>query len=274
SKIVLDNVRGSLGASFAGLVAELRAMADARRHAGADPASIGLVDFLRDTALDLDDLYKSSGWTWSRLGREAGLPTAAEGPDETRLARAIPRLLHLDDPDRLALYKRAVAGELSGDDLDPSSAVGRALVGLHFSIWGSEVNLASLRESVDRLRQHPAVTAELRELFELLEDQAEHLPEPLDDHMHWAHRIPLAVHARASLDEIMAAFGRMTFDRRNRLRQGVDFDPVTKSDLFFVTLEKAEGHYSPSTMYRDHAIAPDLFHWESQSTTSVQSPTG
>ena len=59
-----------------------------------------------------------------------------------------------------------------------------------------------------------------------------------------------------------------------RLRQGVDFDSVTNTDLFFDTLEKAEGHYSPSTMYRDYAISPDLFHWESQSTTSVDSPTG
>ena len=85
---------------------------------------------------------------------------------------------------------------------------------------------------------------------------------------------PLAVHSRASLDEILAAFGRQRFDRPNRLRQGVDFDPVTNSDLFFVTLEKAEDHYSPTTMYRDYAISQELFHWESQSTTSVQSPTG
>ena len=84
SRIVLDNVKGSLGSSFAGLVAELRAMADARRHAGGDPASIGLADFLRDAALELDDLYKSSGWTWSRLRREAGLPTAPK--DQTRRA--------------------------------------------------------------------------------------------------------------------------------------------------------------------------------------------
>ena len=39
SKIVLDNVKGSLGSSFAGLVAELRAMADGRRRAGGDPAT-------------------------------------------------------------------------------------------------------------------------------------------------------------------------------------------------------------------------------------------
>lgn len=127
---------------------------------------------------------------------------------------------------------------------------------------------------MDRLRQHPALAAELTELFNVLDDQADHVPERLDDQMRWAHHIPLAVDARASLDEILAAFGRMTFGRPNRLRQGVDFDQATNSDLFFVTLEKAEGHYSPSTMYRDYAISPDLFHWESQSTTSVQSPTG
>jgi hypothetical protein len=274
SKIVLDNVKGSVGSSFTALLAELRAMADARRHAGGDPASISLAAFLRDAALEPGDLYKSSGWTWSRLRREAGLPTASEGPDEAHVARAIPRMLHLDDPDRLALYKRAVAGELSADDLEPNSASARSLMGLHFTIWGPNSTVSSLQESMDRLRQHYGLTDELRELFDVLEERAEHIPEPLDRHMMWEHRIPLAVHSRASLDEIVAAFGRMTFDRRNRLREGVDFDPVTRSDLLFVTLEKAERHYSPTTMYRDYAISPDLFHWESQSQTSAGSPTG
>jgi superfamily II DNA or RNA helicase/HKD family nuclease len=274
SKIVLENIRTSLGSSFAGMVAELRAMIESRRHAGLDPEAVSLGDFLRDAALELEDLYKSNEWTWSRLRREAGLPTPSEGPDEARVARAIPRLLHLDDPLRLALYRRAAAGRLSADDLDESTAAGRALMGLHFTLWGTGSQISSLAESMARLRLHPAPAAELQELFGLLEDRSQHLPEPLDEQMQWDHQVPLAVHSRASLDEIMAAFGRMTFQRRNRLRQGVDFDPATRSDLFFVTLEKAEGHYSPSTMYRDYAISPDRFHWESQSTTSAQSPTG
>jgi hypothetical protein len=136
------------------------------------------------------------------------------------------------------------------------------------------VTITSVRESLGRLRRQPALAMELGELFDILDDQADHVPLPLDEQMQWLHRIPLAVHSRASLDEIMAAFGRMTFDRPNRLRQGVDFDRTTSSDLLFVTLEKTESHYSPSTMYRDYGIAPDLFHWESQSTTSVHSPTG
>lgn len=45
-------------------------------------------------------------------------------------------------------------------------------------------------------------------------------------------------------------------------------------DAFFVTLNKSEADYSPSIMYRDYPISPTQFHWESQSTTSVASPTG
>ena len=77
--IVLQNVKGSLGSSFAGLVTELRAMAEARRLGGGDANAIGLADFLRDAALELDDLYKSNDWTWSRLRREAGLSVAPPG---------------------------------------------------------------------------------------------------------------------------------------------------------------------------------------------------
>jgi superfamily II DNA or RNA helicase/HKD family nuclease len=270
--IVLENVRQSLGANFAGMVSELRAMADARRQMGEDPNEIRMADFLRDAALDVEDLYRANAWTWSRLRREAGLMTPPEGPEEARLARAFSRLLHVDDPARLVLYRRAARGELTDPELEPDSLSGRALTGLHFVLWGVNQDVGSLRESMSRFRQHPALATELAELLGVLDDQADHIADPLDDHVGWNHQIPIAVHARASLDEILAAFGRLSFSRRHRLRQGVDFDIVTNTDLFFVTLEKAEGHYSPSTMYRDYAISPELFHWESQSTTSVESP--
>jgi len=38
------------------------------------------------------------------------------------------------------------------------------------------------------------------------------------------------------------------------------------TDVLLITLKKAERDYSPTTLYRDYAIAPDRFHWESQST--------
>lgn len=45
-------------------------------------------------------------------------------------------------------------------------------------------------------------------------------------------------------------------------------------DLLFVTIRKNERDYSPSTLYRDYALSLERFHWESQSTTRADSPTG
>jgi hypothetical protein len=40
------------------------------------------------------------------------------------------------------------------------------------------------------------------------------------------------------------------------------------------TLRKSEALFSPTTRYRDLALGPALFHWESQSTTTAASATG
>jgi hypothetical protein len=48
----------------------------------------------------------------------------------------------------------------------------------------------------------------------------------------------------------------------------------SQSDLFAFTLDKSVGGFSPTTRYRDYAISRDLVHWESQSSTGVDSETG
>ena len=88
--------------------------------------------------------------------------------------------------------------------------------------------------------------------------------------------VPLRVHARYQREEILAALDYASLKRKpNSLREGVRLRAGRSNvDAFFVTLKKSEADYSPTTMYRDYPISPTLFHWESQSTTSVASPTG
>lgn len=50
--------------------------------------------------------------------------------------------------------------------------------------------------------------------------------------------------------------------------------PKKRADVFFTTLNKADKDYSPSTMYHNYFINENLFHWQSQSTTAADSPTG
>ena len=78
----------------------------------------------------------------------------------------------------------------------------------------------------------------------------------------------------AEVDDVLTAFGILEFNKTAWKQTGTIRDEPTNSDLFFVTLEKSEREYSPSTLYKDYAISPTLFHWESQSTTTQQSKAG
>jgi hypothetical protein len=47
-----------------------------------------------------------------------------------------------------------------------------------------------------------------------------------------------------------------------------------KRELLFVTLDKSGKDFSPTTRYKDYAISPELFHWETQAAASVSRPSG
>lgn len=85
----------------------------------------------------------------------------------------------------------------------------------------------------------------------------------------------LRTHAHYTREEIVVGMHYAGFDRRpDSLREGVFFSEALQTDVFLVTLKKNEKNYSPTTMYHDVAISPEIFHWESQSTTAVDSPVG
>jgi superfamily II DNA or RNA helicase len=263
SDIVLENLSRSIGSTFRSLETELRSLG----------RNIDLAGFLAEANVSLEELYRNSKWSWSRLRRSVGLPVASEGPDEDTLARGFGRLLDLDDPEWISLGRDFVERSSPPDIVSLPERQLRILTALHFSVWGAS-GPATLTESLARIWQNAAIRLELLEFLAILESEASHLPIPLDGDLRWSHSIPLSIHCRYSLDDVLAAFGRSTVEKPYRIREGILFDKPTNADLFFVTLEKTEQHYSPSTLYKDYAISPRLFHWESQNTTSETSPTG
>ncbi len=253
-EIVLNHIKSSLPVRWKDRVAELRQM-----------GPVGLHEYLTETGLDLTDVY-SGGRSWTSHRREAGQLGGLPGPFETHLSRALSRMLHVDDESRISLYRQFV-GDDSPPQLERMSALERRLwFMLHTSLWDREK--LTLEEGMARLWREEPIRAELHELLAVLDEQADHLSVPLDDDL------PLRVHARYTLGEIMAGMGISTPERQLRPQAGVFWDAKSQTDLFFVTLEKSERDFSPTTRYRDYAISPTLFHWESQSVTREQSETG
>ena len=69
----------------------------------------------RETGLELEDIY-AGNHSWSEMRRAAGLPTAAAGPNEDALLRAVGRLLHVDDDERIDAYRALLRATMRAVD--------------------------------------------------------------------------------------------------------------------------------------------------------------
>ena len=261
-EIVLRSIRNAVPGTWAKRVALLRGLVAGGR-------SCSLEQYLDEANLDLTELYANNR-SWSNLGAEAGVGPQARDAAERAVRRAVGCLLHVDDPRRLAAYGAFVAAAAPPDagTLDPQQQ--RLFRMLITSLVSAAVKKdTSLAEGAALLWRCPAVIAELGEVFALLTRKIAHLTPPLD-----GFDAPLSIHARYTRQEILAAFAAGKDARVPDWREGTRWMPDENADVFVFTLDKTGGRFSPTTRYRDYAISPSLVHWESQSTTTADSPTG
>ena len=263
SEIILRSLRDAIPTRWPAKVDELRSL---RR----DVADIDLAGYLLESGLDLDDVY-DGGRCWSDLLQAAGAPLLEAGPHESVLRRALGRLLHLDDHERISTYRRFLAEPLA-PQVDSASERDRRL--LHMLVAQAAdramTKNMSLQEAVDLVWAHQQVRVELADLLAILEVRINHVHTSLVTNP----EVPLQVHARYSRIEILAAMGLGSGAKIAAWQSGVYEAKAANAELFAFTLDKSTGGFSPTTRYRDYAISNTLIHWESQSITRADSPTG
>lgn len=251
--IVLRSLRDAIPSTWQSQVRELRSLGD-----------VGLRQFLLETGLDIGDVYRS-GRSWTELRRTAGFDRSETTEAERKLLKAVERLLHVNDRERVDAYRRLAAQPVS--DLDRMSEYDRRLLRMLLGAFAAHGRDA-VAETANKLWSEPTVLADVAELLSCIE--------PDEDHLHGGVGLekpnPLRLHGRYTRAEI---FGAFDVEQSSRGWQtGVWFEERTRTDLLTITLDKSTGAFSPTTRYKDYAISPELIHWESQSATAVDSPTG
>ncbi len=257
-RTVLDNIRRQLRLSRKELVGEVRSHGD-----------LDLATWLTESGREPADVFRGGG-SWTALRRAAGLPTPEPGPDEDRLLRRVAALAHVDDTERTQTYDRLLREPVIYQEL--SEREQRYARMLFFSLWPNGGGFGNYQAGLDALVAHPAVRDELRQVIALGLAGAAHVPLPLEAGVQ---QVTLQTHARYSREEVLAALDWASLSRKpSSFVAGVVWSEPVATDAFFVTLQKTEQGFSPTTMYRDYALSPELFHWESQNATSVDSPVG
>ncbi len=261
---VLENIRQTLRQFRSTLEGALRELAAAMDR----PPSLS--EFLEYTGIELDDLYRRKV-SWSRLESTVELRQQFDDPDEAQLTKGLRRVAHIADAEcirQLLVLLDPELSERSTFTLNPLDE--RRLLMLEVGLWSPRGLSASASECLQRLDANPTLRGELRTLLALRLDCIDSVAPPI----RLPFPCPLTLHAPYTRDEILVALGHWTRSEQPEMREGVLHLPQLRADVFFVTLQKTEKDYSPTTMYQDYAINEQLFHWQSQSTTSAESPTG
>ena len=263
SSIVLESIKNAIPSRWSERVESLRQLT-------AQGTDCTLTRYLEETGQELEDIYAGNK-SWSDLRADAGLVKLRAGPNEAILRRACGRMLHVDDMQRIDVYRRLLRIEESPDpDLLPPKErrLLRMLVGS--LVAGAVGKDTSLREGTILLWKHPQVCAEMCELMDALAERIEHVAIPLSTHP----EVPLAIHGRYTRIEILAAFDVGEGAKIVPWQTGCYWAPNARADLLAFTLDKTFGKFSPTTRYRDYAISPHLIHWETQAVTRADSDTG
>lgn len=274
-KVVLDNIKAQLRYN--------------RNQLTNDIASYGkteLAEYLQESGNDVKTIYRTTKDSWTGYLRDAqlidgfsplesvlkGIHHDRSNAEEKKLLGRMAALIHVDDPERADAYSKLVSADAPRyADLGAREQMFARM--LFYTLWDDGGGFKTYDDGLDHLRGYGFVCSEIRQIVRLGVASSKHAAKGLGVGLQ---HIPLLTHATYRREEVLAAlqYGSLELGKNVQHREGVAWCPATATDAFFVTLNKDDRKHSATTMYKDYAISPELFHWESQNATSPTSPTG
>lgn len=226
---------------------------------------LNLKNFLENYGLDIDRFY--SNYSFYQLLFETGYISEYEVKHITELKQSLRRFSKIDSKRLLYFSKKLLMKDV---DFTLLNKVEELMLGMfHYTVWSDKPKISYVDSLIELKVNNPDIVRELLDIIEYNLGNIKSIEIVYEDEV-----IPLDIYASYSIQQIMVAFGKTKEDYVYPMREGILYVEDKHSDLFFITINKNEEDYLPSTMYNDYAKSSELFNWESQSTTGIDTPTG
>ena len=253
---VLENVRAKMKLNRGALVD------DVRSYLGDNP-ELNLAGYLDASSREIREVYSKT--TWGELRDQLGLTKLSD--EERELTGRMKSFIHVDDSERANAYMALLQAD-GPQEIELSMADRQYALMLLALLWPS-TRFESLDAGLGKLRGLTMICSELQQILEITSDASRRVARvmggTLDANV-------LRSHATYRREEILAALGWET-GFANHV-SGVAWCVKTQTDALLITLHKSGKRFSPTTMYHDYALSPEMFHWDSQNATSEMSEVG
>ena len=229
-----------------------------------------LSNFLTYYNLKLHDFYgPSCDRTLRRMMVEADLKENFECENETAITKRLANLFKINS----VRWLKFLIHYIENKPKITSKNEQLMLNMLYYTIYQSKPekeNFASIEDEIWKFLKCKEIKDEILDILRYNYQQTDFIPEENT----FDFECPLDIHCNYSMSQVMTAFNYYNETNSPPFREGVKYFEDKKLDIFFVTLNKSEKDFSPSTLYEDYAINENLFHWQSQSRTRAESATG
>ena len=234
-------------------------------------------NFINNFNLDWRIVYKTPG-SWARLKMQSGIQVDGfdVSSDYTKLLEGgIARLYHTNSYQYLSYLKKLINNGMTHPK-DASPRENKFLQLFYYTVWMDKIqkvnesfgkSFKSIEEAVLSAFDSKWFIEELRFMVMLRLSQLSQTTKWLkvDD------QGEIELYGCYSADEIHL----LLEDKLGRWQVlGTQYNTERKFAMVFVTINKSDKEYSPSTLYEDYAISPDQFHWQSMNKVRRDSKEG
>lgn len=224
---------------------------------------LSLKNYLEVHAIEIERLLSDK--TWTQWKSAAGIVHEPKDQDLGVLSSAVSRACQITAPNYLCAIKELPRSGLKLIREDSSAA--NMLYSMLWDKKGEIQGIGTIQDAFQRLSVNPSILSDLREVADYqmgVTMCAGRKPYPF----------PLEIHGSYTNNEIQAAFGRDTFNESTQKGIGVLHFKEKRAYALLITLNKSDKDFSATTLYKDYPINLTRVHWESQSITSQEMPTG
>jgi rubrerythrin len=229
-------------------------------------------NFLKYYQLSVYDFYGRGGnRSFQRMLVDAELKEDFSYHNEEKITKRLSKLFHLNSKKLLEFFINYVS--MAGETRPKNEEEELMLNMLYYTFYQknpAKEGFPSINEALKPILDNNQMRKEILDLLKSLFSSIKTLE--IENDFNFI--TPLTIHSTYTKDQIMAALSYYNEEESPEFREGVKYFKDKEMDAFFITLNKSEKDFSPSTLYEDYAINERLFHWQTQSRTTVKSPTG
>lgn len=221
--------------------------------------------FLENNGQDIRILY-AGNFCWTSLKRSAGRISYTDDEITRRLEKGMGNLVHHNTVSFLRFVNDFIAG--SKQYLDENNLPYTTM--LYYILYQERIDKTEFKD----MGMYQALALLHNERYRYFKQEVAEIVSYLLAHLEitttplGADLLPcIELYGCYTREEIFTLVGRQTEEKRmSGSVSGVFNLPEYDATLLFVTLNKSDKDFSPSTQYDDYVINKDYFHWQSKNT--------